>query len=130
MNTSETITKLTGAGMQNSYLMTYMSSIKEELAKSGLELNSTVVAQLGTLRKTDGTPSDRSEIENNEEVTAILEKIESPEFLEGLQQTYKTKMLEILEVLEIELTPEIITEFKAEVSQNPTHFTGLFASAL
>jgi hypothetical protein len=39
-------------------------------------------------------------------------------------------MLEILELLEIELTPEIITEFKAEVSQNPTHFTGLFASAL
>jgi len=130
MNTSETVAKLTGAGMQNSYLMTYMSSIKEELAKSGLELNSTVVAQLGALRNTDGTPSDRSEIENNEEVTAILEKIESPEFLEGLQQTYKTKMLEILEVLEIELTPEIITEFKAEVSQNPTHFTGLFASAL
>ena len=130
MNTSETVAKLTGAGMQNSYLMTYMSSIKEELAKSGLELNSTVVAQLGALRNTDGTPSDRSEIENNEEVAAILEKLESPEFLEGLQQTYKTKMLEILEVLEIELTPEIITEFKAEVSQNPTHFTGLFASAL
>ena len=130
MNTSETVAKLTGAGMQNSYLMTYMSSIKEELAKSGLELNSTVVAQLVALRNTDGTPSDRSEIENNEEVAAILEKLESPEFLEGLQQTYKTKMLEILEVLEIELTPEIITEFKAEVSQNPTHFTGLFASAL
>jgi hypothetical protein len=130
MNTSETVAKLTGAGMQNSYLMTYMSSIREELAKSGLELNSTVVAQLGALRNTDGTPSDRSEIENNEEVAAIAKKFKEPEFEEGLKQTYKAKMLEILELLEIELTPEIITEFKAEVSQNPTHFTGLFASAL
>ena len=130
MNTSETVTKLTGAGMQNSYLMTYMSSIREELAKSGLELNSTVVAQLGALRNTDGTPSDRSEIENNEEVAAIAKKFKEPEFEEVLKQTYKAKMLEILELLEIELTPEIITEFKAEVSQNPTHFTGLFASAL
>ena len=130
MNTSETVAKLTGAGMQNSYLITYMSSIREELAKSGLELNSTVVAQLGALRNTDGTPSDRSEIENNEEVAAIAKKVKEPEFEEGLKQTYKAKMLEILELLEIELTPEIITEFKAEVSQNPTHFTGLFASAL
>jgi hypothetical protein len=124
MNTSETITKLTGAGMQNSYLMTYMSSIKEELAKSGLELNNTVIAQLGALHNPNGTPPDSSAIENNEEVAEILEKLESPEFLEGLKQTYKAKMLEILEVMEIELTPEVITAFKAECPQH------LFASAL
>ena len=130
MNTSETIAKLTGAGMQNSYLMTYMSSIREELAKSGFEFNSKAMAQLGAFNNPDGTPPDPSTIENYEEGAAIAKKFKEPEFEEGLKQTYKAKMLEILELLEIELTPEIITEFKAEVSQNPTHFTGLFASAL
>jgi hypothetical protein len=54
MNTSETIARLMSAGMQNSYLMSYMSSIREELAKSGLELNSNVMAQLGSFDNPDG----------------------------------------------------------------------------
>lgn len=130
MNTSETVAKLTSAGMQNSYLMTYIGSIKEELAKSGIELNSTVIDQLGTFYKPDGTVPEPSELENNEEVAAIFKKFQDPEFKEGLKQTYKTKMLEILELLEIGLTTEIITEFKAEVSQNPTGFSSMFAATL
>lgn len=130
MNTSETIARLMSAGMQNSYLMTYMSSIREELAKSGLELNSKVMAQLGSFDNPDGTSPAPNTLENHEEAAIISKKLKDPEFEEGLKQTYKTKMLEILEILEIELTPEIIAEFKTEVSQNPVHFTSLFASTL
>ncbi|MEB3312035.1 MAG: hypothetical protein VKJ02_17555 [Snowella sp.] len=129
MNTTEIVAKLTGSGMQNSYLMTYMASVREELDKLGFKLTPEVMAQLGKFTD-NATPPDPASAENYEEVAAIAAKVKDPAFEASLKNTYKVKMLEVLAALEIELTPEAIAAFKAEMDKNPIPFAPMFASVL
>ncbi len=129
MDTTEIVAKLTGSGMHNSYLMTYMASVREELTKLGFKLTPEILAQLGKFTD-DATLPDPASIENYEEVAAIAAKLKDPAFDASLKATYKAKMFEILETLEIELTPDAIAAFKAEMDSNPVPFATMFASVL
>lgn len=129
MNTTEIVDKLTGPGMQNSYLMSYMASMREELAKSGLQLTPAIASQLGKFSESE-TPPDPASIENYEEVATLAATIKDPVFEARVKETYKAKMLEVLEVLEIELTPDAIAAFKAKMADSPVSFANMFASVL
>lgn len=127
MNTQEIVNRLTADSMANSYLMSYMASFREVLREDGLELTPEITQQLAKL---ENIPLEDLPDEQDNPAVAIAKKMKEPQFEQSFREVYKAKMLEILEQLKIELTPEIIAEFKKTVTDHPNNFASLFASAL
>lgn len=104
-----------------------MASFREVLGQEGLELTPEISQQLATLQN---IPLENLPDEEDNPAVAIAKKIQEPEFERRFREIYKTKMLEVLTQLNIELTPEIIAEFKQTVTDHPNSFADLFASVL
>ncbi|MBJ7899846.1 MAG: hypothetical protein GC158_07990 [Cyanobacteria bacterium RI_101] len=124
MTVTDAVTRLLGSGLQNSYLMTYIGAVREQLAQEGLAMTPEATAQMAAFIQDPGAVAPDSE------GAALARKLEDPEFQTRLQAAYKAKMIDVLQTLEIELTPEIISAFKAEAERHPENFARMFASTL